>query len=86
MSFRDWPLAQPEVYLRYANPNVGGAVRRFDLPPDGSGSATDASTDTPASGHGYLHNFSASDKSPCGERACPALGRVAAPKQPLWSF
>ncbi len=31
-------------------------------------------------GGGYLHNFSDPDTSPCGERACPALGCEAAPK------
>ncbi len=37
------------------------------------------STDTSLSGQGYLRNLSAPDKSPCGERACPALGCAAAP-------
>ena len=44
------------------------------------GSVSLSVADTPLSGHGYLHNLPDPDKSPCGERACPALGCEAAPK------
>lgn len=40
-------------------------MRRFDLPPDSSGSVTDELTDTPPSGHGYLHNFRRSVAGAC---------------------
>ncbi|MDF2793410.1 MAG: hypothetical protein K0S85_1163 [Pseudomonas orientalis] len=50
------------IYLTLRDPNVGGAVRRFDLPPLGYSSAYDYLTDAP--------------QSKCGRGLAPDGGRA----------